>query len=91
IEDRGGYGYAALEAAARDVAEAAAKDPAITNTYVSFNSHSPRLSAEVDRDKAEMLGVPAADVYGTLQTYLAGTYVNNINLLGHTFQVIAMA
>ena len=91
IEDRGGYGYAALESAARDLAEAAAKDPAITNTYVSFNSHSPRLGVEVDRDKAEMLGVPPADVYGTLQTYLAGTYVNNINLLGHTFQVIAMA
>jgi multidrug efflux pump subunit AcrB len=33
--------------------------------------------------------VPARDVYATLQTYLAGTYVNNITLLGHTFQVIA--
>src|SRR6185503_5711381 len=60
-------------------------------TYVGFNSRSPRLSARVDRDKAEMLGVPAGDVFGTLQTYLAGTYVNNINLIGHTFQVIAMA
>jgi HAE1 family hydrophobic/amphiphilic exporter-1 len=91
IEDRGGNGYAALEAAARDVAEAAAKDPAVTNTFVSFNSRSPRLNAEVDREKAEMLGVPSGNVFATLQTYLAGTYVNNINLLGHTFQVIAMA
>jgi hydrophobe/amphiphile efflux-1 (HAE1) family protein len=91
IEDRGGHGYAALEAAARDLAEAAAKDPAITNTFVSFNSRSPRLRAIVDRDKAEMLGVPASAVFGTMQTYLAGTYVNNINLIGHTFQVIAMA
>jgi hydrophobe/amphiphile efflux-1 (HAE1) family protein len=91
IEDRGGNGYAALEAAARDLAEAAAKDPAVTNTFVSFNSRSPRLKAVVDRDKAEMLGVPAANVFGTMQTYLAGTYVNNINLIGHTFQVIAMA
>ena len=91
IEDRGGNGYAALEAAARDVAEAAEKDPAVTNTYVNFNSRSPRLNAQVDRDKAEMLGVPSANVFATLQTYLAGTYVNNINLLGHTFQVIAMA
>ena len=91
IEDRGGNGYAALEAAARDVAEAAAKDPAVTNTYVNFNSRSPRLNAQVDRDKAEMLGVPASNVFATMQTYLAGTYVNNINLLGHTFQVIAMA
>jgi multidrug efflux pump subunit AcrB len=35
--------------------------------------------------------VPATNVFATLQTYLAGTYINNINLLGHTFQVIAMA
>jgi hydrophobe/amphiphile efflux-1 (HAE1) family protein len=91
IEDRGGQGYAALEAAARDLAEAASKDPVITNTFVSFNSRSPRINARVDRDKAEMLGVPSANVFATLQTYLAGTYVNNINLIGHTFQVIAMA
>jgi len=91
IEDRGGYGYPALEQAVRAVADAAAKDPAITNTFVSFNTKSPRLGVEVDRDKAEMLGVPAADVFGTLQTYMAGSYVNNINLLGHTFQVIAQA
>jgi hydrophobe/amphiphile efflux-1 (HAE1) family protein len=91
IEDRGGNGYTALEAAARDVAEAAGKDPAVTNTYVNFNSRSPRLNALVDRDKAEMLGVPASNVFAAMQTYLAGTYVNNINLIGHTFQVIAMA
>jgi HAE1 family hydrophobic/amphiphilic exporter-1 len=91
IEDRGGNGYAALEAAARDLAEAASKDPAVTNTLVSFNSRSPRINAKVDRDKAEMLGVPSQNVFATLQTYLAGTYVNNINLIGHTFQVIAMA
>ncbi len=88
IEDRGGNGYAALEAAARDLAEAASKDPAVTNTFVGFNS---RLNAKVDRDKAEMLGVPSSNVFATMQTYLAGTYVNNINLIGHTFQVIAMA
>ncbi len=56
IEDRGGQGYPALEAAVRDLAEAAEKDPAVTNTYVNFNSRSPRLSARVDREKAEMLG-----------------------------------
>ena len=89
IEDRGGLGYPALEAATRDLADAAAKDPAITSTFVSFNTRSPRLAADVDRDKAEMLGVPVASVFDTLQTYLAGIYVNNINLLGHTFQVIA--
>ncbi|MBN8819747.1 MAG: efflux RND transporter permease subunit [Sphingomonas sp.] len=91
VEDRGGLGYAALDAAARDLAAAAAEDPAIANSFANFNMRSPRIAVEVDRDKAEMLGVRSQDVYATLQTYMAGSYVNNINLLGHTFQVIAQA
>ncbi|HEV7632711.1 MAG TPA: efflux RND transporter permease subunit, partial [Steroidobacteraceae bacterium] len=89
VEDRGGLGYRALEAAAQELTEAATKDPAIASAFSNFNTRNPTLDAVVDRTKAEMLGVPARSVYATLQTYLAGTYVNNINLLGHTFQVIA--
>jgi HAE1 family hydrophobic/amphiphilic exporter-1 len=91
IEDRAGLGYEALEAATRDLAEVAAKDPAIANAFINFNIQSPRIDVDVDRDRAEMLGVRSADVYSAIQTYMAGTYVNNMNLLGHTFQVIAQA
>jgi HAE1 family hydrophobic/amphiphilic exporter-1 len=84
-------GYAALDTATRDLAAAASEDPAIANSFANFNMRSPRIAVEVDRDKAEMLGVKSQDVYATLQTYMAGSYVNNINLLGHTFQVIAQA
>ncbi len=89
VEDRGGLGYRALEAAVQQLTEAAIKDPAIGQAFSNFNTRNPTLNAVVDRDKAEMLGVPVRNVFSTLQTYLAGTYVNNINLLGHTFQVIA--
>src|SRR6185295_16451709 len=89
IEDRGGLGYRALEEAVQQLTEAALKDPAIAQSFSNFNTRNPTLDAVVDRDKAEMLGVPVRNVFGTLQTYLAGSYVNNINLLGHTFQVIA--
>jgi hydrophobe/amphiphile efflux-1 (HAE1) family protein len=89
VEDRGGMGYRALEDAVQQLSEAAVKDPAIGSAFSNFNTRNPSLDAIIDRDKAEMLGVPARDVYATLQTYLAGTYVNNITLLGHTFQVIA--
>ena len=89
VEDRGGLGYRALEAAVQQLAEAATKDPAIALAFSNFNTRNPTLDAVVDRDKAEMLGVPVRNVFATLQTYLAGVYVNNINLLGHTFQVIA--
>jgi HAE1 family hydrophobic/amphiphilic exporter-1 len=89
VEDRSGLGYRALEAAVQQLAEAATADPAISLAFSNFNTRNPTLDAVVDRDKAEMLGVPVRNVFATLQTYLAGTYVNNINLLGHTFQVIA--
>jgi HAE1 family hydrophobic/amphiphilic exporter-1 len=89
VEDRGGMGYKALEDAVQQLSEEAVKDPAIGSAFSNFNTRNPSLDAIIDRDKAEMLGVPARDVYATLQTYLAGTYVNNITLLGHTFQVIA--
>ena len=89
VEDRGGLGYRALEEAMQRLTEAALKDPSISQAFSDFNTRNPTLDAVVDRDKAEMLGVPVRNIFGTLQTYLAGTYVNNINLLGHTFQVIA--
>ncbi len=89
VEDRGGLGYEALEDVVQQLSEAAVADPAIGSAFSNFNTRNPSLDAVIDRDKAEMLGVPARDVYATLQTYLAGTYVNNITLLGHTFQVIA--
>ena len=89
VEDRSGQGYRALEAATNNLVEVASADPAIGQAFTNFNTRNPSLDAVVDRDKAEMLGVPVRNVYATLQTYLAGTYVNNINLLGHTFQVIA--
>jgi HAE1 family hydrophobic/amphiphilic exporter-1 len=89
IEDRAGLGYRALEDAVQQLAEAATADPAIGLAFSNFNVRNPMLDAVVDRDKAEMLGVPVRNVFATLQTYLAGVYVNNINLLGHTFQVIA--
>ena len=89
VEDRSGLGYRALETAVNELVEAAHADPAIGQAFTNFNTRNPSLDAHIDRDKAEMLGVPARDVYGTLQTYLAGSYINNISLLGHTFQVIA--
>jgi HAE1 family hydrophobic/amphiphilic exporter-1 len=89
IEDRSGLGYRALEDAVQALADAATADPAISLVFSNFNTRNPTLDAVVDRDKAEMLGVPVRNVFATLQTYLAGSYVNNINLLGHTFQVIA--
>ena len=91
VEDQGGHGYKALEAATRALADAANKSPDISNAFVTFNTKTPRLYADIDRDKARILGVPDGAVFSTLQTYLGSTFINDFNMLGHTFQVVAQA
>ncbi len=92
VQDRSGAGYHALEQAANGLVGAAAQSPETTvGVFSQFNTGSPRLSAEIDRDKALLMGVQPGDIYAALGTYLGSTYVNDFNLLGRTFRVTAQA
>ncbi|HEY8520128.1 MAG TPA: multidrug efflux RND transporter permease subunit [Gammaproteobacteria bacterium] len=91
IQDRTGANYAALQAAANDLVAAAAQTPEVTGAFSQFDTGAPRLFAELDRSKAQLLGVNPADVYSTLNVYLGSLYVNDLNLFGRTYQVIAQA
>ena len=91
IEDQSGAGSQDLEAAAHAVADAAMKSGVVSNAFVTFNTHTPRLYADIDRTKAEVLGVPDSNIFDTLQTYLGSVFVNNFNYLNHTYQVYAQA
>jgi hydrophobe/amphiphile efflux-1 (HAE1) family protein len=91
IEDKGGRGLPALEQEAKAVAAEAMKTGMVSNAFVTFNNKTPRVFADIDRDKAEVLGVPDANVFSTLQTYLGSSYVSDFNFLGQTFQVQAQA
>ncbi|MEP6968014.1 MAG: efflux RND transporter permease subunit, partial [Pseudomonadota bacterium] len=91
VEDQGGHGAKALEAATKDLADAANRSGAVTSAFVTFNTRTPRIFADIDRAKAAVLGVPDSAVFATLQTYLGSTFINDFNLFGHTFQVLAQA
>ena len=91
IQDRSGAGTAALQQATFAMMGAAAQDPRVTSVYTTFNTDSPTVRVEVDRDRAQLLGVEPADVYATLGTNLGSTYVNDFNFLGRTFRVTAQA
>ena len=51
----------------------------------------PQLYLDIDRDKAQALGVNINDIFNALQTTLGGYYVNNFNLFGRTWQVNVQA
>jgi HAE1 family hydrophobic/amphiphilic exporter-1 len=81
----------ALAAVANRVAQAANASPAVDHAFVTFNTKNPALFVDIDRTKAEMLGVKANAVFDALQTYLGSTFVNQFNLFGKTFDVYAQA
>src|SRR5690606_34398653 len=91
VQDRSGAGYRQLEQAAGAVMGAAQQEKAVAGVFSGFNTGSPRLVADVDREKALMLGIDPSQVYGALGAYLGSTYVNDFNMLGRTFRVTAQA
>ncbi len=92
VEDRtGDADYNRLEQVAQSVVAEAAKAPSVTGAFETFNTKTPRIYADIDRVKAEYLGVSDTAVFNTLQTYLGSTFINDFNYLNHTYEVFAQA
>ena len=92
VQDRSGAGYRPLEGATFAMMGAAAGAPdQVEQVFSTYNTGSPRIAADVDRDKALMMGVQPSDVFNTLGVYLGSSYVNDFNFLGRTFRVTAQA
>src|SRR6266566_6478180 len=89
VQDRNNLGPQALAKATNALVAAASKDPAFAGVFTLYNASSPSLYADIDRLKAEKVGLTPTDVFATLQLYLGSQYVNDFNYLGRTFQVLA--
>ncbi len=91
VQDREGRGYAELQKAIAPLLKEANQAPELKQVYSLFNTATPRVFADVDRAKADMLGVPVQRVFEALQVYLGSAFVNDFNLLGRTYRVTAQA
>ncbi|WPO97881.1 multidrug efflux RND transporter permease subunit [Pseudomonas sp. HR96] len=91
LEDRAGLGSKALAEAANKLVAAARQDPQFVGMFTLFNAGSPSIFADIDRVKAEKVGLRPTDIFSTLQVYLGSQYINDFNYLGRTYQVIAQA
>jgi HAE1 family hydrophobic/amphiphilic exporter-1 len=91
VQDRGGQGLKALEAATWQLANAANQDPAMERVFSTFSLATPQLFLDIDRSRAEMLEVPVNNIFEALQINLGSAYVNDLNLFGRTYQVVAQA
>ena len=91
VEDRAGLGYEQLAAQAAALAEAAGASQPVTQAFTMFNTMTPQLFTDIDRVKAEQLGVSVEDIFSTLEVYLGSAYVNDFSAFGRTFRVTAQA
>jgi multidrug efflux pump subunit AcrB len=75
----------------RGLLVSANQDPKLNRVFSTFSATDPSIYLDIDRDKAQVLGVPLNSVFQALQASLGGFYVNDMNLFGRTWQVQVQA
>ena len=91
VQQRGSGDYARLAGYVQRIAARANQDPRLARVSSTVNAENRQLLTELDRDKAETMGVPVADVYDTLQTLFGSLYVNQFPKNSRLWQVILQA
>ncbi len=91
VEDRAGRGPQALQESVNTMMARARETPGLSQVFSLFETSTPQLYLDIDRTKAQLLGVSTPDVFAALQIYIGSAYVNDFNLLGRTFRVTVQA
>jgi hydrophobe/amphiphile efflux-1 (HAE1) family protein len=86
IQDRQGRGPELLAAATDELVAAARKAPGLTAVFSPYSANTPQVFVDIDRIKAQKLGVPIQNVTEAIETYF-----NDFNILGRTYHVTAQA
>ena len=91
LEDRAGRDIGFLAENTRKFMEAAQKRPELAQVFTTLLADVPRYFVDVDRDKVLSQGVDLGQVYGTLQAFMGGQFVNYFNRFGRQWQVYVEA
>ena len=91
LQDRSGHTPQELDDTTKAFLAEARKRPEIAMIYSTFRTDTPGYKFDVDREKAQKLGVPVSSVFNTLQAFLGGLQVNDFNRFGRTYKVVMQA
>ena len=91
IEDRSSLGYRGLDQVLQQFVAAANKTPGVVGVFSNYRVNVPQVFADIDRVRAKRDNMPLGNVFEALQVYLGSLYVNDVNLFGRSYQVIAQA
>lgn len=91
LEQRDGGTPAELAQATQAFIAAASQRPELVGLASTMRVGSPQVYLDLDREKAQIFGVPLAQVFEPLQAYFGSLYVNDFNLYGRIWRVLAQA
>jgi len=91
IEDREGVGAEILQERTQAVIDEGRKRAEVGTAASTFRAGVPQLYLNIDRVKAERMGVPLSEVFAALQANLGSVYVNDFNKFDRTYQVRVQA
>ncbi|HXX86441.1 MAG TPA: multidrug efflux RND transporter permease subunit [Casimicrobiaceae bacterium] len=91
IEQQGGGTYGQLGDVVKQIIANARTRPELSGVNTTISADGQQLLADVDREKAEVLGVPVQDAYTTLQTMFGSLYVSQFPKDSRLYQVILQA
>jgi multidrug efflux pump len=87
LQDLTGTNWQGLLEATESVIQQANQHPVLTGVASPVKPETPELYLDVDRAEAKALGVPLADIYGTMRTFTGSLIVNDFNLYGRVYRV----
>ena len=87
VQDPSGGDFKQFAAVTQEFLAKARQQPAIGGIGTSFRVSSPRIHAEVDRERAKSLGVPISDVFDSLQAFWGNLYINDFVKFGRVYRV----
>ena len=70
---------------------AANQQPELAGVFSTYAADTPQIYLDIDRDKAQVLGVKISDIFSALQSTLGSFYINDFNVFGRTWQVNVQA
>jgi HAE1 family hydrophobic/amphiphilic exporter-1 len=80
-----------VAATVRALLVAANGQPELAGVFTTYAADTPQIYLDIDRDKAQVLGVKITDIFNALQSTLGTYYINDFNVFGRTWQVNVQA
>src|SRR6185503_12500917 len=91
LDQGGGADIQNLGAATFGLVGASRQSPVVTGLFSSFTANDPQLAVDIDREKAQSLGLPISEITSAMQIYLGSAYVNDFDFNNRAYRVYVQA